>query len=66
MNTRRTLANVFASAEFGEVFFDYLDDCRTTSGYPALHKLELRIWRGLQRLGMHYPENCLLGIYQKM
>jgi hypothetical protein len=65
MNTRRTLEKIFASGGFEEAYFDYLDDCRTTGGYRLLQRVELGIWRTLRKLGLRYPENCLLGIYRR-
>ena len=65
MNTRRRLRKIFESAGFAEAFFDYLDDCRTTGGYPSLQRLELGMWRVFRSLGLRYPENCLLGVYRK-
>lgn len=65
MNTRRRLLEVFQSAGFRESFFTYLDDCRTTSGFRSLQRLELALWRLARRIGWRYPENCLLGVYVK-
>lgn len=64
MNTRRRLKEVLESAGFRELFFTYLDDCRTTSGFRPLQRLELALWRAMQSLGWRYPENCLLGVYE--
>lgn len=65
MNTRKTLAKIFASCGFAEAYFKYLDDCRTTGGYLTLQKVELGMWRALRTLGLRYPENCLLGVYRR-
>ena len=65
MNTRARLRKIFEEAGFTEAFFTYLDDCRTTSGFKRLQWIELIAWRGLRRLGLRYPENCLLGVYRK-
>lgn len=65
MNTRRTLRKLAAAAGLSEDSFQYLDDCRTLFKYPKLHYLELLLWRCINRLGLRYPENCLLGIYRK-
>jgi SAM-dependent methyltransferase len=65
MNTRRRLRKIFESAGFHEDFFAYLDDCRTTGAFRLLQWLELAAWRTLRILGLHYPENCLLGVYRK-
>lgn len=65
MNTRSTLLHLLNSAGFEEVLFAYLDDCRTFTGFRRLATLELRLWRALRKLGWHYPENCLLGVYRR-
>ena len=64
MNTRETLKELFQSKGFDEVYFSYLDDCRTFSKIYILNYLELSVWRVTKKLGMKYPENCLLGIYK--
>jgi SAM-dependent methyltransferase len=65
MNTRDRLRKIFAGAGFDEVFFVRLDDCRTTSGFKILQRIELTAWKGLRYIGLNYPEKCLLGVYQK-
>lgn len=46
MNTRRRLKKILESAGFREVFFAYLDDCRTTGGFRSLQRLELALCFG--------------------
>jgi SAM-dependent methyltransferase len=65
MNTRNRLRQHFRRFGFRERLFAYLDDCRTFHRFRALHFLELSVWRLLQAGGVCYPENCLLGVYQK-
>ena len=65
MNTQETLKNIFASNKFEEQLFLRLDDCRTFSGFKPLAWLELAIRKILNRLGLRYPEYCLLGVYEK-
>ncbi len=36
-----------------------LDDCRTTIGWPLLHRAELALWRLGKRVGRRYPERCI-------
>lgn len=65
MNTRRQLRELMKSGGFRESLFYYLDDCRTLTRFPRLQRLEL-ICRGLfRRIGLAYPENCLLGLYYR-
>jgi SAM-dependent methyltransferase len=65
LNTRGDLARHFGAHGMREVYFAYLDDCRTFSGFRALSVLELCTQRLLRWFGLRYPENCLLGVYRK-
>ena len=65
MNTRRALCQVFGKHGFRESEFAYLDDCRTFARFRSMLILELCLWRGLHALGVTYPENCLLGVYER-
>jgi len=66
MNTRKALRQVFEKHGFRESEFAYLDDCRTFGRFRVMQILELALWRSLHALGMTYPENCLLGVYERM
>jgi SAM-dependent methyltransferase len=65
MNTRKRLKELFEEGGFEERLFAYLDDCGTFGQIPGLYHAELLAWRVLRRLGLRYPENCLLGVYEK-
>ncbi len=65
MNSRKTLRRLFERQGLREVAFAYLDDLSTFGGFKYLNAVELSCWRVLRRLRLHYPENCLLGVYQK-
>lgn len=65
MNTRKRLKDLFEDGGFEERLFAYLDDCGTFGQIPGLYQAELLAWRALRRLGLRYPENCLLGVYEK-
>jgi SAM-dependent methyltransferase len=65
MNSRSRLRQLFTQAQFDEVFFRHLDDCATFSKFKVLNWVELQAWRFLTSFSGHYPENCLLGVYQK-
>lgn len=65
MNTRRSLRRLFEANGFAEHGFAYLDDLSALSRFRYLHYFELILWRVLCRVGIPYPENCLLGVYQK-
>jgi SAM-dependent methyltransferase len=66
MNTRGALRRAFGAHGFREAGFAYLDDCRTFGRFRVPHYLELSAWRALRALGLRYPENCLLGVYQRL
>jgi SAM-dependent methyltransferase len=66
MNTRPQLRRLFERHGFREAYFARLPDCRTTFRFRLLHGLELLLWRALDRVGLTYPENCLLGIYERV
>jgi 2-polyprenyl-3-methyl-5-hydroxy-6-metoxy-1,4-benzoquinol methylase len=66
MNTRPTLRRLFAAHGFRERYFAYLDDCRTFHRFRPLHLTELLLRGVLNKAGMAYPENCLLGVYQRL
>jgi hypothetical protein len=66
MNTRRRLARLFGARGFRERDFRYLDDCRVFARFRYLHRLELGLWRVCKALGVRYPENCLLGVYERV
>lgn len=66
MNTREQLRAVFAAGGFEERDFAYVDDLSVFSRFKTLNYLELMAWRGLKSVGMRYPENCLLGVYEKV
>jgi len=65
MNTRGRLGALFGGHGFSEVGFHHLDDCRSFSRFRPLLFAELCARAVLRRLGLGYPENCLLGIYRR-
>lgn len=65
MNTRRQLRGLFENHGFRERYFSYLDDLSTFSGFKIPNYLELVVWRAMKGLRVGYPENCLLGVYEK-
>jgi 2-polyprenyl-3-methyl-5-hydroxy-6-metoxy-1,4-benzoquinol methylase len=65
MNTPAELPRLFARAGFEEVAFAKLDDLSAFGSFRWLNYVELLVWRGLRRVGVSYPENCLLGVYRR-
>lgn len=65
MNERRVLRSLFERAGFQEREFVYLDDCRSFSRFRITQFLELSLRSLLKAVKLRYPENCLLGIYQR-
>ena len=64
MNTRATLAGLFATQNMTEEVFQLLPDCRTTSRFQRLRFLELCLWKLLTTMGIPYPETCILAVYR--
>jgi SAM-dependent methyltransferase len=65
MNAPRVLRSLFTKHGFEEVAFAYLDDLSTFARFPYLNRAELVVWKVLSRVGLKYPESCLLGVYKK-
>jgi 2-polyprenyl-3-methyl-5-hydroxy-6-metoxy-1,4-benzoquinol methylase len=65
MNSRKQLSALFQRHGFKECYFTYLDDCRTFHCFRVLSTFELCLWRLLAALGINYPENCLLAVYER-
>ncbi|HWG41263.1 MAG TPA: class I SAM-dependent methyltransferase [Gemmataceae bacterium] len=66
MNSRKQLAKLFLKYDFKERYFAYLDDCRTSFRFRLGQLAELSLWRTLKLVGLRYPENCLLGVYERL
>jgi len=66
MNTRRRLRSLFEQGGFHEVAFAYLDNVTTFQRFRLTCFLELCFWRIFRSLGLGYPENNLLGVYESM
>ena len=66
MNTRGDLRRVFGRHGFREAAFAFLDDCRTFARFRVLNHAELLARSALRAVGLRYPENCLLGVYERV
>ncbi|MFO0729278.1 MAG: class I SAM-dependent methyltransferase [Myxococcota bacterium] len=66
MNTHWQMRRVFERGGFEERYFTRLDDCRSFAGFKALNLAELSLWKVLHAAHVPYPENCLLGIYERV
>lgn len=66
MNSRRRLGRIMHDGHFSEALFLRLDDCRTFSRSRVLLRLDLVLRSVLRRLGVPYPEACLLGVYRHL
>ncbi len=66
MNTRRALATLAAAHGLREVSFRKLDDLATFARFRLLNYCELSAWKAMNTLGVTYPENCLLGVYERV
>ena len=65
MNTRKRLREVFEAGGFSEVGFAHLDDCVLLQRSRITSWVEFAVWKAGSLVGFRYPENNLLGIYQK-
>ena len=66
MNTRSALQRLFTAAGLQEEAFERLSDCRSTGRFRWLQVAELGLWKALQKLGLGYPENCILAVYRAL
>ncbi|MBL8821870.1 MAG: class I SAM-dependent methyltransferase [Planctomycetia bacterium] len=66
MNTRHQLKKLFEMNGFQEIAFNKLDDLSVFSKFRMMNYLELLFWRCFRLVCLRYPENCLLGIYQRV
>ena len=66
MNARRDLRRLFRAVGLRECLFAYLDDCRTFARFRVANHVELSARWGLRCLRLPYPENCLLGVYERV
>lgn len=66
MNRRRSLSGFFVRHGFRELCFAYLDDCSVFARFRVLNYLELQARRVFRAVVGGYPENCLLGVYQRI
>ena len=65
MNTRKCLRDVFKKHGFRELEFEYLANCTTFQRFRWSCFLELAAWKTLKMVGVLYPENNLIGVYEK-
>jgi hypothetical protein len=63
---QENIAHLFRGAAFPEQYFTCLDDCRTLSRIRVILFTELCCRSVLHTLGFSYPENCLLGIFERI
>ncbi len=66
MNTRTTLRQLFEEHGFRERAFLYLDDLALFGRFKFLNYVETLVWWSAARVGIRYPENCLLGVYERL
>jgi 2-polyprenyl-3-methyl-5-hydroxy-6-metoxy-1,4-benzoquinol methylase len=66
MNTRKRLRSLFCDGGFSEAGFSCLASCSTFARFRPTCFGELCIWRLLRTLRVMYPENDLLGVYERV
>ena len=65
MNTRKCLRAFFERGGFTEAAFVYLANCTTFQRFRLTCLIELSLWWLLRQMGLTYPFNHLIGVYQK-
>lgn len=65
MNTRRDLHRHAEAAGLQLIHYERLDDCRITNSYRWLNRLELGARNLLHRIGIGYPEACILAVLKR-
>lgn len=65
LNQRGTLRAQAAAHGLDEVWFRRLDDCRASQPWPLVQAVELRLRRIWRRIGLAYPESCLLAVFER-
>ncbi len=65
LNRRATLRAQAAANGLDEVCFRRIDDCRASQPWPLVHGVELRWRRIWRRIGLAYPESCLLAVFER-
>lgn len=66
MNTRSRLRAVFHEHGFAEAAFRHLSNCATFQRFRLTCFGELCLWRVLRCCHITYPENSLLGVYERL
>lgn len=65
LNTRVDLKKHTSKHGLAETYFCFLDDCRVTNRFRPLNWVELQLCSAFNGAGMHYPERCILAVFQK-
>ena len=65
MNTRTSLRRVFERRGFREETYSLWDDCEALARWPITYWLELSTRNMLRRIGLRYPEVCILASYRR-
>jgi 2-polyprenyl-3-methyl-5-hydroxy-6-metoxy-1,4-benzoquinol methylase len=65
MNTRGKLRRLFEAVGMREEAFLRLDDCRTFAKFRWACQQELRLRAACHRVGLPYPEHCIVGVYRR-
>lgn len=65
MNTRKDLRRVFSDNGFDEVCYSCAADCVLLQRFRFTYFFELLTWKVFSLLGIRYPENNILAIYQR-
>lgn len=65
MNTFADLKRHSEASGLELIHYERLDDCRITNSYRALNRIELTARSLLRRVGLSYPEACILAVLRR-
>jgi len=66
MNTQSRLSTLFGANGFRAILFVRLPFCHAFWRFRVLHFFELLSWKILNTVGVRYPENCILAVYERV
>jgi SAM-dependent methyltransferase len=65
LNTFQDIERHAAGAGLVQIYFQRLDDCRTTTAFRRLNAMELKARGLLSKVGLRYPEACIVSVLKR-
>jgi 2-polyprenyl-3-methyl-5-hydroxy-6-metoxy-1,4-benzoquinol methylase len=62
LNTFQDLSRHAEAAGLALAHYSRLDDCRITTAYRTLNRMELRLRKSLRAVGLPHPEACIIAV----